>query len=214
MSLPLLSASVAFSVSEKSCGAPSSDIVTSCGDDSVNCGALLTGVTSMVHDCTARAAPFPPPSATSTCTASRHGVAPPSPGVQLITPVGEMVMPVGAVSNANDRSVPLLASSGSSTPIAYSYSCPSVAAVGALDVICGASFNASMMMVQLCVAGLAPSSPPSATCTSTSALLLPALQLTRPVGEMVMPAGASTRLNWRSVPLLASSGSLMTSWYW
>src|SRR5690606_3520771 len=106
------------------------------------------------------------------------------------------------------------ASSGSSTVIAYSYSWPSVAVVGAVEVICGASLSASILMVQLCVAGAAPSSPPSVTCTSTSALLLPAVQLTRPVGEIVMPAGASSKLNWRSVPLLASSGSLTTSWYW
>src|SRR5690606_893590 len=106
------------------------------------------------------------------------------------------------------------ASSGSSTVIAYSYSWPSVAVVGAVEVICGASLSASMLMVQLCVAGVAPSSPPSVICTSTSALLLPAVQLIRPVGEIVMPAGASSKLNWRSVPLLASSGSLMTSWYW
>src|SRR5690606_9071389 len=201
-------------VNENACGAPSSDIVTNCGDASVNCGALLTGVTSMVHDCTAAAAPFSPPSATSTCTASCHVVAPPSPGVQLMTPVGEILMPVGAVTSEKERSVPLFASSGSSTVIAYSYSWPSVAVVGAVEVICGASLSASILMVQLCVAGAAPSSPPSVTCTSTSALLLPAVQLTRPVGEIVMPAGASSKLNWRSVPLLASSGSLTTSWYW
>src|SRR5690606_2126040 len=214
ISLPLLSASVAFNVNEKACGAPSSDIVTSFGEASANCGALMTGVTSMVHDCTSGTAPFSSPSATSNSTASCQADAPPSPGDQLITPVGEMLISAGAVSSEKERTVPLLASSGSSTVITYSYSCPSVAVVGAVEVICGASLSASILMVHFCVTGAAPSSPPSATCTSTSALLLPAVQLIRPVGEIVMSAGAFRKLNWRSVPLLASSGSLMTSWYW
>ena len=78
----------------------------------------------------------------------------------------------------------------------------------------GASLTPSTVMVHDWVAGTAPFSPPSATCTATSALLMPfaGVHVTRPVAEMFMPLGACVSEKERSVPLLASSGSLTASW--
>ena len=89
------------------------------------------------------------------------------------------------------------------------------AAVGAVDVIDGESLTTVTAMVNISVAAAAPSSPPSVTVTVTAPdVVTPSrgVHSTRPVDETVMPAGASVRLKVRSVPLLASSGSVTSTW--
>src|SRR5690606_9545947 len=210
-----LSASVAFSVRANAVGVPSSDMLTLTLSPSLISGALFTGVTLMVKDWVAGATPFSPPSATCTVTSAVQAAAPFSPGVQLIAPVELMLMPAGAAVSENARSVPLLASSVSFTAARKRDGWGAVGEVGATEVITGASFTSPTVIVQLCVAALAPFSPPSLTCTVTSALVTPfgGVQLITPVGLMVMPLGAVVSANDRSVPLLASSLSLTATLY-
>src|SRR5690606_41704265 len=83
------------------------------------------------------------------------------------------------------------------------------------SVMTGASFTAVTLMVQLCVAAAAPSSPPTATSTVTLALVTPSAgdQSIRPVVEKVMPPGDCDRLNDKMLPLLLSFVLLTTTRY-
>src|SRR5690606_17833909 len=101
-------------------------------------GASLTAVTAMVKACWAGWAPFSPPSRTCTRTVA---LLTPSGGVQRIRPVGEIVMPVGAVSKRQTRAEPLLGSSGSFAASWCSYSTSSVAVVSGTDVMAGATLE-------------------------------------------------------------------------
>src|SRR5690606_14902526 len=96
---------------------------------------------------------------------SCHGVAPPSPGNQSITPlVGSMVMPAGAVSRVHS-------SAGPSTSLActlYWYGAPSVAAVTADEVITGASLTPATFTLMVMLSLASPS------LTRTTKLSLPA----------------------------------------
>src|SRR5690606_21884002 len=76
-------------------------------------------------------------------------------------------------------------------------------------VITGALLVEETVIVQDCTAGAAPSSPPSATCTLTSALVTPSagVHWITPVDDTVMPVGALSNENCSAEPSLASSTS-------
>src|SRR5690606_10173452 len=101
-------------------------------------GASLTAVTVTVKACWAGWAPFSPPSRTATRTVA---LLTPSGGVQRIRPVGEMVMPDGAVSKRQISAEPLFGSSGSLAASWYSYGTSSVAVVSGADVMTGATLE-------------------------------------------------------------------------
>src|SRR5690606_16296965 len=176
------------------------------GEDEIS-GASLIAATLIEKDWVS----VSEPSLTCTVTSALQSLAPFSVGVQLITPVAaSMFMPAGACVSDQLSVSPSMSSAV--TP--YWYATSSLAVVTAAEVITGASLTPPTVMVHDWVAGAAPFSPPSATCTVTSALLtpLPGVQVTRPVAEMLMPLGACVSEKERSVPLLASSGSLTATW--
>ncbi len=120
-----------------------------------------------------------------------------SSGVQLITPVLETLISLGALVRAKVISVPLLLSSSSLILSVYWYCTSSVALVGAVEVILGAVFTAVTLMLNISEAAAALSSPPSLAEAVTLPELvtpLPGVQLIKPDALIDMLLGALDKL--------------------
>ena len=92
----------------------------------------------------------------------------------------------------------------------------SVALVGAVEVILGASLTPTTLTIKVSVAAVAPFSPPSATDNVTlPELVMPSVgvQVTTPLLETCIPNGALLSVQMRSVPLLLSSESVTCASY-